>query len=74
MSVEAIPVALPLRTPAQFASGTISTADNVIVRVHSDAGLVGCAEAQARPYTYGETQTSIVEAVHTWLGPRLIGS
>lgn len=73
VSVEAIPVALPLRTPAQFASGTISTADNVIVRVHSDAGLVGCAEAQARPYTYGETQTSIVEAVHTWLGPRLIG-
>jgi L-alanine-DL-glutamate epimerase-like enolase superfamily enzyme len=73
VSVEAIPVALPLRAPAQFASGTISTADNVIVRVHSDAGLVGCAEAQARPYTYGETQSSIVEAVNTWFGPRLIG-
>jgi L-alanine-DL-glutamate epimerase-like enolase superfamily enzyme len=73
VSVEAIPVVLPLRAPAQFASGTIATADNVIVRVHSDAGLVGCAEAQARPYTYGETQSSIVEAVHAWFGPRLIG-
>jgi L-Ala-D/L-Glu epimerase len=73
VKVEAIPVALPLRAPAEFASGTIATADNVIVRVHSDAGQVGCAEAQARPYTYGETQRSIVEAVNTWYGPRLIG-
>lgn len=73
VSVEAIPVELPLRSPAQFASGTITTADNVIVRVHSDAGLVGCAEAQARPYTYGETQSTIVEAVQTWFGPRLVG-
>lgn len=73
VGVEAIPVALPLRKPAQFASGTIVTADNVIVRVHSDAGLVGCAEAQARPYTYGETQGSIVQAVREWFAPRLIG-
>ena len=38
----------------------MTSADNVLVRVHSDAGLVGQAEAQPRPYTYGETQTSIV--------------
>ena len=73
VGVEAIPVTLPLRKPAQFASGTIVTADNVIVRVHSDAGLVGCAPAQARPYTYGETQASIAQAVGEWFAPRLIG-
>ena len=32
----------------------------MLVRVHTDAGLVGQAEAQPRPYTYGETQASIV--------------
>ena len=72
--VEAIPVALPLRRPMGFASGQIDTADNVLVRVHSDAGLAGCAEAQARPYTYGETQESIVAAVREWFAPRLQGA
>jgi len=73
IAVEAIPVALPLRRPLGFASGTIETAYNVLVRVHSDAGVVGCAEAQPRPYTYGETQDSILDAVRGWLGPRLEG-
>jgi L-alanine-DL-glutamate epimerase-like enolase superfamily enzyme len=74
IAVEAIPVALPLRRPMEFASGRIDTADNVLVRIHSDAGLVGCAEAQARPYTYGETQRSIVAAVRDWFAPRLEGA
>ena len=72
-AVEAIPVALPLRRPVGFASGTIETAHNVLVRIHSDAGVVGCAEAQPRPYTYGETQQSILKAVRDWFGPRLVG-
>ena len=72
VAVEAIPVSLPLRAPARFASGAIHVADNVLVRVHTDVGVTGCAEAQPRPYTYGETQVSIVEAVNGWLGPRLL--
>jgi L-alanine-DL-glutamate epimerase-like enolase superfamily enzyme len=73
VAVEAIPVALPLRRPARFASGKIETAYNVLVRIHSDAGVVGCAEAQPRPYTYGETQETILEAVRDWFAPRLEG-
>jgi L-alanine-DL-glutamate epimerase-like enolase superfamily enzyme len=73
VAVEAIPVALPLRRPVGFASGTIETAYTVLVRVHSDAGLVGCAEAQPRPYTYGETQESILKVVRGWFAPRLVG-
>ena len=34
---------------------------------------MGQAEAQPRPYTYGETQASIVTAVHSLLGPALVG-
>jgi L-alanine-DL-glutamate epimerase-like enolase superfamily enzyme len=72
-TVEAIPVALPLRRPVSFASGSIETAHNVLVRIHSDAGVVGSAEAQPRPYTYGETQESIIRAVVEWFAPRLAG-
>src|SRR3954465_1436716 len=72
-AVEAIPFALPSGRPAGFASGTVNSADNVLVRVHSDAGLVGQAEAQTRPYTYGETQNSIVDAVGGPLNEALTG-
>ena len=71
--VEAIPFALPYRRPARFASGSVERADNVLVRIHTDAGLVGHAEAQPRPYTYGETQASIVGAIRGWFAPRLLG-
>ena len=72
-AVEAIPFAVPYRRAPEFASGRVTRADNVLVRMHSDAGLTGEAEAQPRPYTYGETQTSIVDAVNGELGAALIG-
>jgi L-alanine-DL-glutamate epimerase-like enolase superfamily enzyme len=72
-ALEAIPYALPYRRAPEFASGRVSSADNVLVRVHTDAGLVGQAEAQPRPYTYGETQVSIVEAVSGPLAEALAG-
>ena len=71
--VEAIPFAVPYRRRPKFASGTVASADNVLVRVHTDAGLVGQAEAQPRPYTYGETQTSIVDTVGGPLNDALVG-
>lgn len=72
-ALEAIPFAVPYRRPAGFASGTVTTADNVLVRVHTDAGLVGQAEAQPRPYTYGETQVSIVHTVRSTLADLIVG-
>jgi L-Ala-D/L-Glu epimerase len=72
-ALEAIPFAVPYRRAPEFASGRVSDADNVLVRVHTDAGLVGQAEAQPRPYTYGETQASIVQAVSGPLNEALAG-
>jgi L-Ala-D/L-Glu epimerase / N-acetyl-D-glutamate racemase len=72
-ALEAIPFAVPYRRVPEFASGRVSDADNVLVRVHTDAGLVGQAEAQPRPYTYGETQASIVQAVSGALNAALAG-
>jgi L-alanine-DL-glutamate epimerase-like enolase superfamily enzyme len=71
--VEAIPYSLPCQRIARFASGARERADHVLVRVHTDEGLIGQAEAQPRPYTYGETQASIVAAVGDWLSRAVAG-
>ncbi|WTE39971.1 hypothetical protein OH768_06060 [Streptomyces sp. NBC_01622] len=54
---------VPYRKPLKFASGEARTADHVLVRLHTDEGLTGTAEAPPRPYTYGETQESIVAVI-----------
>ncbi|MDN3028088.1 enolase C-terminal domain-like protein [Streptomyces sp. S.PB5] len=71
--VEAIPFAIPYRKPLCFASGKVHTADHVLVRVHTDEGLVGTAEAPPRPYTYGETQQSIVAVIDRIFAPQILG-
>ena len=72
--IEAIPYAIPYTKPLRFASGEVRTADHVLVRVHTSGGLMGQAEAPPRPYTYGETQTSIVAVVDQIFAPALIGT
>jgi len=73
-SVEAIPLAVPYRRPFAFASGKVTAADHVLVRITTDDGLVGHAEAPPRPYTYGETAASIVAAVRDLFAPVLVGA
>ncbi|MFE2507783.1 mandelate racemase/muconate lactonizing enzyme family protein [Streptomyces naganishii] len=70
---EAIPFAIPYAKPLKFASGEVHTADHVLVRVHTDDGLTGTAEAPPRPYTYGETQESIVAVIDKILAPQILG-
>ncbi|MDI3403394.1 mandelate racemase/muconate lactonizing enzyme family protein [Streptomyces cavernicola] len=71
--VEAVPFAVPYAKPLRFASGEVRTADHVLVRVHTDEGLTGTAEAPPRPYTYGETQESIVAVIDKIFAPQLTG-
>ncbi|MFC8419875.1 mandelate racemase/muconate lactonizing enzyme family protein [Streptomyces sp. NPDC057236] len=71
--VEAIPFAIPYAKPLRFASGEVHTADHVLVRVHTDEGFVGTAEAPPRPYTYGETQESIVAVIDRIFAPQIVG-
>ena len=73
VKVEAIPFAIPYRKPLRFASGEVHVADHVLVRVHTDDGVVGTAEAPPRPYTYGETQESIVAVIDKLFAPQLVG-
>ena len=57
--IEAIPYAIPYARPLKFASGEVTAAEHVLVRIHTDTGICGVADTPPRPYTYGETQDSI---------------
>ncbi|HEY3514697.1 enolase C-terminal domain-like protein [Kribbella sp. NPDC051137] len=72
--IEAIPFAIPYRKPLYFASGSVEVAQHVLVRVHTDDGIVGIAEAPPRPFTYGETQASVVAVVNQLFGPAIVGT
>jgi len=73
IGIEAIPFSIPYTKPLRFASGEVNTALHVLVRARGDDGFVGIAEAPARPFTYGETQESIVAAISTIFEPAIIG-
>jgi L-alanine-DL-glutamate epimerase-like enolase superfamily enzyme len=71
--IETIPFAIPYRKPLRFASGEVHAAEHVLVRVHTDDGVVGVAEAPPRPFTYGETQAGIVAVIEQLFAPQLTG-
>ncbi|EHR60581.1 mandelate racemase/muconate lactonizing enzyme family protein [Saccharomonospora cyanea] len=72
--IEAIPFAIPYRKPLKFASGEVHVAEHVLVRVHTDEGVTGIAEAPPRPFTYGETQAGIIAVIEKLFAPQLVGS
>jgi L-alanine-DL-glutamate epimerase-like enolase superfamily enzyme len=73
VDVRTVPYAIPYSKPLKFASGSIAIADNVLVEIVTSDGVVGIAEAPPRPYTYGETQASIVAVIEQIFAPAIIG-
>lgn len=71
--VEAIPVAIPLRKPVKMAGATISTAENLLVRIEAQDGTVGWGEAASAPTMTGDTLPGLVAAVADHLTPVLQG-
>jgi L-Ala-D/L-Glu epimerase len=47
---------IPLKSPFRISLGAVSAANDVLVRVHTDSGLVGIGEACPFPPITGETQ------------------
>ncbi|KZE99140.1 MULTISPECIES: mandelate racemase/muconate lactonizing enzyme family protein [unclassified Rhodococcus (in: high G+C Gram-positive bacteria)] len=73
VAVEAIPYSIPYVKPLKFASGEVHAAEHVLVRVHTDDGIVGTADAPPRPFTYGETQRGIVAVIESLFIPAILG-
>jgi L-alanine-DL-glutamate epimerase-like enolase superfamily enzyme len=71
--IETIPYLIPYAKALRFASGEVSAAEHVLVRVHTDDGLVGTADAPPRPFTYGETQAGIIAVTQGIFAPQLEG-
>src|SRR5262249_48619683 len=71
--IDAIPVALPLKTPMKMAAETITTANNLLVRAEAADGTVGWGEAASAPTMTGDTQWGLVAAVRDHLAPMLVG-
>src|SRR5689334_22033807 len=71
--IEAIPVALPLKSPMKMAGITITKAENLLVRVESADGTVGWGEAPSAPTMTGDTLGGLVAAVRDHLAPLLVG-
>jgi L-alanine-DL-glutamate epimerase-like enolase superfamily enzyme len=71
--VDAIPVALPLKAPMKMANATVSTAENLIVRVEAADGTVGWGEAASAPTMTGDTLGGLLAAVLDHLAPMLVG-
>jgi muconate cycloisomerase len=62
-AIEPIAVSLPMKKPVQMAGETVTRADNVLVRIESDGGVVGWGEAASAPTMTGETVAGMMAAV-----------
>jgi muconate cycloisomerase len=71
-SITPMTVRLPLTHPHKLSDMTISTADNLLVRVVDSDGHVGWGEAASAPTMTGETVEGMLAAAHFML-PKLVG-
>lgn len=71
--IETIPFRIPLRSAIVFATGTLSSADHILVRVTDADGAIGQAEAIPRPMIHGETVGGVLAVYEEEIRPRFVG-
>jgi muconate cycloisomerase len=74
-AVECVPLNVPFKVPFKIASGAARPAvETLIVKVHTDQGVVGVGETQAwRRQGSGETLAGQVNVIKRHFEPRLVG-
>ncbi len=70
--VEALHVTIPMTTPFRKAGRVQHDADNALVRIETDTGLVGWGEAASAPLLTGDTGARIAASI-AYLADLLIG-
>jgi len=63
-AVEIEPLDLELQTALTVAYGSYPVLNYALIKVHTDDGLVGLGEASPDPEVTGETQDSVIRALH----------
>jgi len=64
---------IPMKKVTKWARGSQDTAEHVLVKVSTDEGIAGFAEAPPRPTIYGESVASIMFAINKWFGSAIVG-
>ena len=71
--VDAMGVAIPLKKPMRMAGVRITHAENLIVRIEADNGMVGWGESASAPTMTGDLVPGMLCAVEQFFKPLLIG-
>ncbi len=74
--VETIPVQVPINQARAVRGGRGAhlVSPFVLVRLHTDAGLVGLGEVSCTPIWSGEDQVTAVHCIQVYLAPLLVGA
>ena len=74
VDIQTIPFCLPMKGTLSWGkAGHLAVLEHVLVKLVTDSGHVGWAEAPPRPTIYGETPESIQTIIEKHLKPRLVG-
>jgi o-succinylbenzoate synthase len=66
-------VRIPLKTPFKTALRTVTTAEDIVVKVQTDDGAVGYGNAPATVVITGDSLGSIADAVQHFIAPKIMG-
>ncbi|HXF10052.1 MAG TPA: mandelate racemase/muconate lactonizing enzyme family protein, partial [Desulfuromonadaceae bacterium] len=75
--IETIPIQVPLKPDVAIRSGrggSHTASPFLIVKVHTDEGLIGLGESSCTPRWSGEDQVTGTHLIHTYLEPLLVGA
>lgn len=72
VSVEVIPISIPLTKPMYMNSRCLTVADNVIVKIILESGIVGWGETASAPKMTGELQSTIKTVIENIFIPLLL--
>jgi L-alanine-DL-glutamate epimerase-like enolase superfamily enzyme len=71
--VECIPVHTPLKRPIIIATTNITKLDQVVLKVHTDDGIMGIADSgDTSAFYHGETNHSIIGLIASQIAPRIL--
>jgi L-alanine-DL-glutamate epimerase-like enolase superfamily enzyme len=73
--IETIPVRVPINQERAIrgGGGAHTVSPFVLVRIHTDEGLIGLGEVSCTPIWSGEDQVTAIHCIDTYLAPVLVG-
>lgn len=71
--IELIPTSFPLRKPFVMSGARITSIDSVVIKMHTDEGIVGIGETgDTSPWYIGDSQDSVIEVIRKVVAPQIL--